>query len=199
MRITFIIFLLLSFITGSFAQDKKVTPLEGEGDILENQFQYIITKTERYEDYQVVKRSLLYKLKTNTLDSIKSYKTRQAELEAQVNDLQQNLDVLQRQLKEAQDKLNAAVNEKDSLRFLGILLKKSTFYTIIFIIIIGLIAGLAVVFFLYKRSNLITIKTKETLATTQEEFEKHRKWALEKEQQLARDLLKEKQKNKGVM
>jgi Flp pilus assembly protein TadB len=199
MRITFIIFLLLSFITGSFAQDKKVTPLEGEGDILENQFQYIITKTERYEDYQVVKRSLLYKLKTNTLDSIKSYKTRQAELEAQVNDLQQNLDVLQRQLKETQDKLNAAVNEKDSLRFLGILLKKSTFYTIIFIIIIGLIAGLAVVFFLYKRSNLITIKTKETLATTQEEFEKHRKWALEKEQQLARDLLKEQQKNKGVM
>jgi hypothetical protein len=199
MRITFIIFLLLSFITGSFAQDKKVTPLEGEGDILENQFQYIITKTERYEDYQVVKRSLLYKLKTNTLDSIKLYKTRQAELEAQVNDLQKNLDVLQRQLKETQDKLNAAVNEKDSLRFLGILLKKSTFYTIIFIIIIGLIAGLAVVFFLYKRSNLITIKTKETLATTQEEFEKHRKWALEKEQQLARDLLKEQQKNKGVM
>jgi hypothetical protein len=199
MRITFIIFLLLSFITGSFAQDKKVTPLEGEGEILENQFQYIITKTERYEDYQVVKRSLLYKLKTNTLDSIKSYKTRQAELEAQVNDLQQNLDVLQRQLKETQDKLNAAVNEKDSLRFLGILLKKSTFYTIIFIIIIGLIAGLAVVFFLFKRSNLITIKTKETLATTQEEFEKHRKWALEKEQQLARDLLKEQQKNKGVM
>jgi len=58
---------------------------------------------------------------------------------------------------------------------------------------------LLVVFFMYKRSNTITVKTKETLASTQEEFERHRKWALEKEQKLSRELLKEKQKYKGII
>ncbi|NPA37416.1 MAG: hypothetical protein GXO47_11270 [Chlorobi bacterium] len=198
MKIKLIAIILLTLLPGYFyGQDKKSTPLEGE--TLENQFQYIITKTERYEDYQVIKRSLLYKLKANTLDSIKSLQAKQADLEAKVKTLQENVDKLQRQLKETQDKLNTAVTEKDSLRFLGMLLKKSTFYTIMFIVIFGLIAGLIVLFLLYKRSILITIKTKETLATTQEDFEKHRKWALEKEQKLSRELLKEKQKNKGIL
>ena len=177
----------------------KVTPLEGQGDLLKNQFDYIITKTERFQEYQVVKRSLLYRLKANSLDTIKTLKSEIVSLKKNVNDLNSKLESLQKELTDTRDKLNTITNEKDSLRLLGILVSKSTFYVIILSIIIGLIVALAVVFILYKRSNIITVKTKETLENTQQEFEKHRKWALEKEQKLSRELLKEKQKNKGVL
>ena len=166
---------------------------------LDAQFQYVITKTERFQDYQVVKRTLLYKLKANTLDSIKTLKSEIVSLNKKVSELNQKLDNQQKELTEAQEKLNTITREKDSLRLLGMLVTKSAFYIIVLTIIIGLIIALLIVFILYKRSNVITVKTKETLATTQEEFEKHRKWALEKEQKLARELLKEKQKNKGIL
>ena len=170
-----------------------------DSDNLENQFQYIITKTEVYDQYQVVKRTLLYKLKKNTLDSIKSLKAQQDDLNTQVKDLKSELSVTETNLKDTQNRYNTATTEKDSLKLFGILITKATYYIIVLTIILGLIAALIIVFILFKRSNAITIKTKDTLTNTQEEFEKHRKWALEKEQKLSRELLKEKQKNKGMI
>ncbi len=197
MRGSVIVFLIFFVIQGLSAQDSKKTPLEG--DKLENQFQYIITKTEKFQEYQVIKRSLLYKLKANTLDTIKNLHSEIATLNNKVSDLNSKLESVQVNLKETQDKLDTITKEKNSLRLLGMLVTKSAFYAIVISIILALIAALAIVFILYKRSNIITVKTKETLASTQEEFERHRKWALEKEQKLSRELLKEKQKNKGII
>ncbi len=197
MRITTIIFILFAFFQGLSAQEDKSTPLDS--DNLDNQFQYIITKTESFQQYQVVKRTLLHKLKKNTLDSIQLLKTKQNDLIAQVKDLKSELSSLEARMKETQEKFDTATKEKDSLKLFGILITKSTYYLIVLTIILGLIAALAVVFILFKRSNAITIKTKDTLTNTQDEFEKHRKWALEKEQKLSRELLKEQQRNKGMV
>jgi hypothetical protein len=197
MRITTIIIILFAFFQGLSAQEDKSTPLDS--DNLNSQFQYIITKTESFQQYQVVKRTLLHKLKKNTLDSIQSLKTKQNDLIAQVKDLKSELSSLEVSLKETQEKFETATKEKDSLKLFGMLITKSTYYLIVLTIILGLIAALAVVFILFKRSNAITIKTKDTLTNTQNEFEKHRKWALEKEQKLSRELLKEQQRNKGMV
>ncbi len=197
MRITTITFILFAFFQGLSAQKDKSTPLDG--DNLESQFQYIITKTESFQQYQVVKRTLLHKLKKNTLDSIQSLKTKQNNLISQVKDLKSELSNLEASMKETQEKFDTATKEKDSLKLFGLLITKSTYYLIVITIILGLIAALAVVFILFKRSNAITLKTKETLTNTQEDFEKHRKWALEKEQKLSRELLKEQQRNKGLV
>ena len=197
MRITIITFILLAIFQGLSAQDEKAMPLDS--DNLENQFQYIITKTEVYDQYQVVKRTLLYKLKKNTLDSIKSLKARQDDLNTQVKDLKSELSDTETNLKDTQNRYDTATTEKDSLKLFGILITKATYYIVVLTIILGLIAALVIVFILFKRSNAITVKTKDTLTNTQEDFEKHRKWALEKEQKLSRELLKEKQKNKGMI
>ncbi len=197
MRLTTITIILFAFFQGLSAQGDKSTPLDS--DNLESQLQYIITKTESFQQYQVVKRTLLKQLKKNTLDSIQLLKTKQGDLIEQVKDLKSELGNLEARLKETQDKFDTATKEKDSLKLFGILITKATYYLIVLIIILGLIAALAVVFILFKRSNAITAKTKDTLSNTQEEFEKHRKWALEKEKKLSRELLKEQQKNKGMV
>ncbi len=197
MRKTIITFILLAIFQGLSAQQEKAIPLDS--DNLENQFQYIITKTETFQQYQVVKRSLLQKLKKNTLDSIKSLKAQQYDLNKRLNDLKSELSDTEASLKDTQNRYDTATSEKDSLKLFGILITKATYYLIVITIIIGLIVALAIVFILFKRSNAITLKTKDTLTNTQQEFEKHRKWALEKEQKLSRELLREKQKNKGLV
>ena len=196
MRISIIAFFLLAFLQLTGAQ-KKTTPLDSAK--LADQFHFLITKTESYENYQVIKRSYLLKLKNNTLDTIKTIKAKQLDLINEVKDLKAEVSTLEAKLKETQDKLDTATKEKESLSFFGILITKSNYYVLMTTIILILIAALLVVFFMYKRSNTITVKTKETLASTQEEFERHRKWALEKEQKLSRELLKEKQKYKGII
>ena len=197
MRISVITFLLFSFFLQLASAQKKTTPLDSAK--LADQFHFLITKTESYENYQVIKRSYLQKLKSNTLDTIKNIKAQQHDLINKVKDLKAEVSALEIKLKETQEKLDFATKEKDSLKFLGMLITKSNYYVLMTTIILILIAAFLVVFFMFKRSNAITIKTKETLASTQEEFERHRKWALEKEQKLARELLKEKQKNKGII
>ncbi len=197
MRLTIITFILFAFFQGLSAQEDKSTPLDS--DNLESQFQYIIKKTESFQQYQVVKRTLLHQLKKNTLDSIQSLKTKQNDLIKQVKDLKSELSTFEASIKETQEKFDTATNEKDSLKLFGMLITKSTYYLIMLIIILGLIGALAVVFVLFQRSNAITTKTKDILVNVQEEFEKHRKWALEKEKKLSRELLKEQQRNKGMV
>ena len=48
----------------------------------------------------------------------------------------------------------------------------------------------------FKQSNSITIQTKETLKEVEEEFENHRKTALEREQKVRRQLQDELNKQK---
>jgi len=205
MRGTIIAFLMFFLIQGLAAQEtketkktKKTNPLI-EGGTLKEQFQFLVTKTEKFQDYQIIRRSLIFKLESNIQDTIKTLQSDITSLNEKVSELNTNLENLQSELKDTREKLNTATKEKDSLRLFGILITKSAYYAIVITIIVALIIALLVVFILFKRSNAITVKTKETLSTTQEEFERHRKWALEKEQKLARELLKEKQKNKGII
>jgi tetrahydromethanopterin S-methyltransferase subunit B len=202
MRGTIIAFLIFFLVQGLAAQEtkkaKKTNPLT-DGGSLEEQFQFLVTKTEKFQDYQIIRRSLIFKLESNIQDTLKTLQTEITSLNEKVSELNTSLDNLEAELKNTHEQLNTATKEKDSLKLFGILITKSAYYAIVVTVIVALIIALLVVFILYKRSNAITVKTKETLTTTQEEFERHRKWALEKEQKLARELLKEKQKNKGII
>lgn len=178
------------------AQESGNTGLEG-GNI-GSQFDYAIRKSNTYEGFKVVKTTWLYKLKGNALDSVKALRDNIVSLETKVQDQQNEMNTLKADLKEANDRLGIATKEKDSFNFLGMLLTKSVYSTMVWTIIFILIVTLGIMVFLFKRSNTITIKTKETLGEKQEEFDAHRKWALEREQTLARELNKLKQKYKGL-
>lgn len=178
------------------AQETETLGLDGGP--LENQFDYIIKQSNSYEAFQVVKRTWLYKVKSNSLDSVKALQNNIATLENNVQEQQKEINVLKSSLQETNSKLEIATNEKDSFGFMGTRLTKGTYSTMVWTFIFLLILALLVMVFLFKRSNTVTVKTKEALHDKQEEFDAHRKWALEREQTLARDLNKLKQKYKGL-
>ncbi len=197
--VTFFVLLLLQVNIASGQQNSNTEAKTGlDGGSLESQLNYVISKSEKYEAYQVVKRTWLYKIKSNVLDSLKSLKENIITLESNGQEQQKEFNMLKSNLKETNEKLERAIEERDSFSFLGILLTKNVYSTMLWLVILGLIAALLIIIFLFKRSNAITIKTKEALNDKQEEFDAHRKWALEREQSLARELNKLKQKYKGL-
>lgn len=181
------------------AQENTAQPKQGlEGGTLKDQFDYIITKSSSYEAYKVVKQTSLNKLKANSLDTLKVLKENIASLENNVQEQQKENNLLKTQLQETNAKLEITRNEKDSFSFLGILLTKGAYNMFVWTLVFVILIALLLMIFLFKRSNSITIKTKELLSEKQDEFDAHRKWALEREQALARDLNKLKQKYKGL-
>ncbi len=192
----FVVVVFFSLNVLMYAQEAETSGLDGGS--LDSQFDYIITKSNSYEAFQVVKKTWLYKVKSNSLDSVKGLRDNIVTLENNVQEQQKEINVLKSSLQETNSKLEIASSEKDSFAFIGMRLTKSTYSAMVWTIIFILILALLVMLFLFKRSNTVTVKTKELLHDKQEEFDAHRKWALEREQTLARDLNKLKQKYKGL-
>ncbi len=184
--------------TSTTPKRTTTSSLDGADLTLKEQFDLIINKSESYQHYKVIKNTSLNKLKTNTLDTIQALKQRKLTLEENKETQNKEINQLKNQLTDTQASLDKVLNEKNSFSFLGILMPKSTYNTIVWLIVLALGVTIGVLIILYKRSHVVTAKTQEALNEKQEEFDKHRKWALEREQTLARELNKLKQRYKGL-
>ncbi|MCB0444581.1 MAG: tRNA (guanine-N1)-methyltransferase, partial [Gelidibacter sp.] len=71
----FFIFASLLIFSTTYAQDNsnddedKLSLTEGS---IDNQFEYVIQRSNNYQDYKVVKKTWLYALKAHTMDSLKA-------------------------------------------------------------------------------------------------------------------------------
>lgn len=167
-----------------------------EGPINE-QFEFILQNSNKYKNYKVVKRVWIEKLKKNVSDSINAVrKDFDAEV-AKVATQQTEIEKLKADLATVNQKITDLNTEKDSISLLGIQLSKGSYQTLMW----GIIGVLAILwlFFAYKfkSSNAITKEAKTRLTETEQEFEEHRKRALEREQQVRRKLQDEINKNKS--
>jgi hypothetical protein len=79
----------------------------------------------------------------------------------------------------------------------GMLMSKSGYNILMWSIIGGLLAFLLFFIYKYKNSNAITRDANKSLAEIEEEFEEHRKIALEREQKVRRQLQDELNKQKN--
>ncbi|MDM8160886.1 hypothetical protein QUH73_13765 [Labilibaculum sp. K2S] len=176
---------------------KPVKAYLDEGTIKE-QFDYMMTKSNRYEDYKVVKISSLDKFQSNVTDSLNLVKKNLSDTKSLLENQNTEIASLKKELQTVKNQLEETINSKDSMSLLGMQLPKSTYNTIMWVFILGSLAIAGLCFFLFKRSNVVTVETKETLEDVREEFDTHRKNALVREQKLARKLQDEVIKNKNL-
>jgi hypothetical protein len=168
-----------------------------EGSI-EEQFDYMMTKSNRYEDYKVVKINSLNKFKSNVYDSLNLVKKNLLDSKSLENNQKSEIASLKNELQSFKNELDETKNSKDSMQFLGMDLPKSTYNTIMWVFILGSLLFAGLCFFLFKRSNVLTVETKQTLEEVREELDTLRKNALVREQKLARKLQDEVIKNKNL-
>ncbi|MGV6846310.1 MAG: tRNA (guanine-N1)-methyltransferase [Lutibacter sp.] len=190
------LFFLLIFsisTTLCFAQANKKFIDTGS---VKNQFDYLITKSNRYQNYKVVQQSWLKKLKQNVSDTLAKNKINTANNFKTIANQRYVIDSLNQKIKNSSNNIDQLKKEKRSISFLGMLINKSTFKTFLFTVI--LILGLLLAFFVskFKQSNFITQKTKLALKDLEEEYNTHRTKALEREQKAMRRLQDEINKHK---
>ncbi len=183
------------------AQEETLTAEQAlQQEKIETQFDYVIKKSGKYQEYKVVKRTWLDKLKGNTLDSLKTLESKLKTTNQQITEQQSSITKLKESLATTNDNLVSITKEKDSLTFLGIPFSKSSYKTMMWTIIAALLVFLGFFIFKFKNSNSITIQAKKALAETEAEFEEHRRRALEREQKVMRKLQDEinKQRKSGA-
>lgn len=165
---------------------------------IDNQFEYVIQKSYNYQDYKNVKKDWLYQLKAHTLDSLKAIQNDLKTTQNIVDSLAQEITTLKSNLSETKTTLAETNEEKDNMALFGLQMSKSN-YNVLMWSIIGVLLVL-LLFFIYKfkNSNSVTREAKKSLLETEEEFEEHRRTALEREQKVRRQLQDEINKQKTI-
>ncbi|TPN82082.1 tRNA (guanine-N1)-methyltransferase [Aquimarina algicola] len=198
-------FLLFTLLTSSlssiYAQEEGITAADAlQKEKIERQFDVVIAKSGKYQEYKVVKRVWMEKLKKNTIDTIKTLESKLNTTNQKINEQKSTISGLEESLAKTNDNLSTVTQEKDSINFFGAALTKSSYKTIMWSIIGVLVAMLSFFIFKFKNSNAVTVEAKKALAETEAEFEDHRRRALEREQKVMRKLQDEinKQRKAGT-
>ena len=187
---------MLPFIAANAQQAPQTNICSLDSGSIESQFDYINSVSNNFEEYKVVRRANLAKIRANVTDSLKVFKDQLGTLNNQLTEQKNSIDQLNGSLSTSQAELQQALDMKDSFSFLGMAIHKSTYNTMMWGIVIVL--GILLLFFMYrfKRNYSVTAEIKQTLEETREEFELHRRNTLERERKLNRQLVDEMNKRK---
>lgn len=177
----------LVLTTNISGQDR---PSLNESDI-EGQFKYLISRSEDFEDYKMVKRWILYSFKSHVVDSLNQLKSEIVKYDSIQKIKVDEISILETTIADLETNLQQVEKERDSLSLFGLSVQKSAFYSILIFTILALIALIAIFFILYKRSNVLTQKAKSELIDLQDEFVAHRKSALKRHEKVVRELYDE--------
>ena len=198
--LTFTLITCLFFIVSNAQQaaseeNDKLSLTEGT---IDNQFEYIIQRSNNYQDYKVVKKTWLYALKAHTMDSLKAIQKDLIDTQNSVKIQVTEIDSLKRNLSETKSTLVDTNEEKDNMALFGLQTSKSNYNVLMWSIIGVLFALLLLFIYKFRNSNSVTREAKKSLVETEEEFEEHRRTALEREQKVRRQLQDEINKQKTI-
>lgn len=188
-KLIFSITTVVCLSLSSFAQD-SLSVKQGTLDdgTIEEQFNYIVRKSNKYQDYRVVKQTWINKLKSHVVDSIQVVEKALEDSKSTVGNQQAEINSLKNEVAQLNTNLDNINEEKDSIVFLGMLMEKGAYKGMMWGIIGLLFVLMSVFIYKFKRANLVTSEAKTRLGEIQEEFETYRKNSREKEQKLKREL-----------
>lgn len=191
-RILYIIgTLLLSGATFAQTETSAQEPSLDSGTI-NSQFDYLYLKSGNYradgKRYEVVRTINLDKLRKNITDTINAANKKANELQRIIATHESTIAELNKKLDETSERLTTVTEEKDSMSVLGMLVSKGTYNFTLWTLILGLFLLLLLFIFKFRQSNVLTQEAKSNLSELEEEYEDHRRRALEREQRISREL-----------
>ena len=181
-------FLVVS-ITG-FSQD--------DSNSIESQFIKVVDKSNSYQKYKVIKKTKIEGLRKNVLDTIEMLELKIATSKVEIGNLKSKIELLTKTLDTTKSKLAASIEEEDKIEAIGLVMKKTTYNTLLWSIISGLLGLLGFLLYKHKNGHEITKNTKLRLTEVESDFDAHRKKTLTNEQLLRRKLQDEINKNRTV-
>ena len=170
-------------------------PLNSEKSTLNSQHKFIMEQSRTYVNNKVIKIEWIEKFYSNVKDSLESAKHESSNFEnAYSKELKVSKDALI-SVTALKKELESVNSEKENITFFGSLTSKSSYKTIVWVIIISLSSFLLFFLFKFNNSNRITKEAKEKLKEIELELEETKKKSRIKEQELMRKLQDEINKN----
>lgn len=184
----FTVLTFLLFITSNAQNANDDEKLSLNSGSIDNQFEYVIRRSNSWQDYKTVKKTWLYALKAHTIDSLKVVHKDLSDTREIVQTQAKEIEGLKLNLNTTKTSLENTIVEKDSMELFGMPTTKPN-YSLILWSIVGVLSALLLFFiYKYKSSNSITKQANTSLSEIEEEFEEHRRNALEREQKVRRQL-----------
>ncbi len=152
--------------------------------LLEAQLDYIHENTRVYNDFRAIRADIFLKMKRNIIDTLNASKLEVEQLNSRLTERNFQIETLNTDLARTKNEKDEAIKNQNSLSFLGIQMNKTLYNSIVWFIILGLVALAVMLVMLHRRSHLVTKQVKEELQTTQGEFDHYRKSSREKYEKL---------------
>jgi len=199
-RLLYVVVFMASATTLMAQQGVKEDTIFDKGTIAE-QYDFLIEKGANYDIngrwYEGIRITYLDKFGKNLKDTLQTTSQAMAELKNTIAENTTEIDGIKSRLSEATENLNNISEEKDSISLFGALVSKGTYKGIVWASTLALLFLLAIFVYKFRNSNYLTQQAKSALTNLEEEFEQHRRRALEREQKISRQLQDEINKQKG--
>ena len=174
-------------------------PLNSEEYTIDSQHKFIMEQSTTYANNKAVKIEWMEKFYSNVKDSLESTKYESSNFEkAYSEEIKVSKDALESVTALKKELANVNIEkefEKENISLFGSFTSKSSYKTIVWIIIISLLTFLLFFLFKFKSSNRITKEAKEKLKELELELEETKNKSRIKEQELMRKLQDEINKN----
>lgn len=174
--------LFISMIQTVNAQSDASAVLDSA--LLEAQLDYIHENTRVYNNFRAIRADIFLKMKRNVLDTINASKLEVEQLNSRLTERNFQIESLNTDLARTKNEKDEAIKNQNSLSFFGIQMNKTLYNSIVWFIILGLVALAVLLVMLHRRSHLVTKQVKEELQTTQDEFDQYRRSSREKYEKL---------------
>ncbi|GLB51596.1 hypothetical protein NBRC110019_06350 [Neptunitalea chrysea] len=197
-RLHFLLFLFTCITLTVSAQNDATEKEEPslESGTLESQFNYVFKKSYKYKSNKVIKIEWFEALKKHTLDSLKSVRKDLITSNENVTSQEAEITTLKSKLADTKITLDETRSEKDSMLLFGMQMSKTGYNMVLWGTIIALMVALLLFIYKFKNSHLVTKEAQDRLSELQEEYDNHRRLALEREQKVRRQLQDELNKRK---
>ena len=169
-----------------------------ETGTLQEQFTFLATKSNRYEQYRVVPTTWLNTFWSHVSDTLQQQQSKIAADQQTMNDQLTQIKTLNTSAEALNAKIAELEKTKDSMSLLGLPINKITYNSVMWLLIAGLLGGLVTYIMRFNNANAVTKKTIARNVGLQEELDNQRKRMLEKEQVLRRQLQDEVNKNAAL-
>jgi hypothetical protein len=197
LQIRCVLILTVVIITVMKVTGQSAMPDELIKKSLKEQLNYLEERTKIYDNFRAIREDMFQKLKENISDTLSAVTVKIAGLSKTKTILNMTIDSLRTNLESTQSSLEEITRTKNSIHVIGLLINKSTYNKVVWIIFIGLVAALVIGLLVFKRNLSAIFNTQKEIQELKNEFEAYRKTSREAREKLTMDHFNEIKRLKG--
>jgi hypothetical protein len=179
------------------ANGQTAMPSELSGSTIQEQINYLEKHTRIYEGFRAIREDMYQKITRNFLDTLTAEKGRVAALENLKAGLNTKTDSLNALLATTRAQLEETTTSKNSIRVLGLEIRKGVYNTLMWSIVGALVFILILGFLIFKRNLVVLLRTEKDLKELKDEFAAYKQSSRLAREKLEMDNFRAIQKLKG--